>query len=242
MNRIDVHSHFLPNIDDGCQSLAESLACLRTMAHNGYSRVFCTPHCGTSGFAELPPSEVAERVRMLQGHLDVAGIPIQLKPGGEIRLSPYLPTDLPESLVPTFGHSGKYALVDLWEDGWPDWAVKSVQWIQSRGHTVIIAHPERMPVLRENPDRIHELAALGVLFQGNLGPIGGNDSDAVVALAHRYLQEDRYFMVGTDCHRESHIGARLRGLQTIEELVGPEKLLELTVTNPARLWIAATEK
>jgi protein-tyrosine phosphatase len=236
MNRIDVHCHFLPDLDDGCQSLPESLACLRYMAHVGYNRVFCTPHCGASGFTELPPSEVAERVRTLQGHVEVAGIPIQLKPGGEIRLTPDLATDLPEGVVPTYGHGGKYALVDLWEPGWPDWAVKAIQWLQDRGHMVIVAHPERMPFLREDPERIQELAALGVLFQGNLGPIGGADAQDIVALSHRYLQEDRYFMVGTDAHRESHIVARLRGLQVIEQLVGPEKLEELTVTNPSRLW------
>jgi protein-tyrosine phosphatase len=236
MNRIDVHCHFIPNLDDGCQSLAESLACLRMMAAAGYSRIFCTPHCGASEFSELTPSEISERVRMLQGHADAAGIPLQLKPGGEVRLSPDLATDLPEGMVPTFDNAGKYVLADTWETDWPDWAAQAVQWLQRQGPMVIIAHPERMQALRDQPERIDELAALGVLFQGNLGPLGGGDAADVVALSRRYLLEGRYFMVGTDGHRLSHLPVRMAGLRVIEDLLGPEKLEELTVTHPARLW------
>lgn len=236
MTRIDTHCHFIPNLDDGCQSLADSLTCLRMMAEAGYSRIFCTPHCGSIDFTDLTPPEVAERVRMLQGHIDVAGIPIQLRPGGELRLGPDFEHGLRKEDVPTFGHAGKYVLADLWENDWPRWATNAVEWLQNNGFRVIIAHPERMPVLREKPEFINELAGLGVLFQGNLGPIGGGDSADIVNLSRRYLRENRYFMVGTDGHRPSHMLARINGLRVIEDLLGAPKLEELTVRNPGRLW------
>jgi protein-tyrosine phosphatase len=240
MTRIDVHCHFIPNLDDGCQSIAESLSCLRMMVAAGYSRIFCTPHCGSMEFTDLSTAEVAERVRSLQGHVDAAGLPIQLRAGGELRLSPYLAEDLPEGSVPTYGHAGKYVLADLWEPDWPAWASRAIEWLQARGHTVIIAHPERMPYLREDAARIDELAQLGVLFQGNLGPLAGADAADIVANARRYLEQGRYFMVGTDGHRPQHLATRLAGLRVVEELAGREKLLELTVTNPGRLWDAAS--
>ncbi len=236
MNRIDVHCHFLPAIDDGCRDIAESLDCLRIMVAAGYSKIFCTPHAGSSEFSELTCDEVAERVRTLHGHAVAAQIPIQLRPGGELRLSPHIAEDLLHFGVPTYGHSGKYVLADLWEPEWPTWASRAVEWLQARGHTVIIAHPERMPMMRGDPGRIDEIAKLGVLFQGNLGPIGGADPPQIVALAERFLMDGRYFMVGTDGHRASHLTTRLAGLKRIEALVGPEKLEELTVTHPTRLW------
>jgi protein-tyrosine phosphatase len=163
-------------------------------------------------------------------------VPVELRAGGELRLSEGITTDLPDGIVPTYGQAGKYVLADLWEPDWPGWATRAVEWLQGQGYMVIIAHPERMPVLRENPERINELSALGVLFQGNLGPISGGDAADVVALARRYLLEGRYFMVGTDGHRPSHMGVRLAGLRVIEQLAGPEKLEELTVTHPGRVW------
>jgi protein-tyrosine phosphatase len=240
MNRIDVHCHFLPALDDGCKSVGESLECLRMMAAAGYSRVFCTPHCGSADFTELTTAEVAERVRALTGQVVAAGIPIELKPGGELRLSPMIAEDLPEENggcgIPTYGQAGKYVLTDLWEADWPAWAVRAIEWLQKRGLTVIVAHPERMPALRSNPELIEDIARLGVLFQGNLGPIAGADAADIVVLARRYLQEGRYFMVGTDGHRPAHMAMRLTGLKVVEELVGKEKLEELTVRNPSRLW------
>jgi protein-tyrosine phosphatase len=141
-----------------------------------------------------------------------------------------------QNAIPTFGHAGKYVLADLWEYDWPAWAARGVEWLQKRGLTVILAHPERMPVLRQRPEFIDELSKLGLLFQGNLGPIGGGDSNDIVALSRRYLQENRYFLVGTDGHRPNHMAPRMNGLRVIEQLMGAEKLEELTVKNPGRLW------
>ena len=42
--RIDVHSHLLPNVDDGCGSQAETLECARRLVEAGYTHSFCTPH------------------------------------------------------------------------------------------------------------------------------------------------------------------------------------------------------
>src|SRR3954453_9109998 len=134
MNRIDVHCHFIPSLDDGCQSLTESLACLRIMVAHGYNRLFCTPHCGAIEFTDLTVAEVAERVRSLQGHIAAANIPIEIKPGGELRLSPLIAEELPEGTLPTFAHAGKYVLADLWEPDWPTWATRAVKWLQARGH------------------------------------------------------------------------------------------------------------
>ena len=179
------------------------------MVAHGYDRIFCTPHCGACEFSELAPSEIAERVRALQGQADAAGIPIQLMPGGELRLGAFLQTELPEGIVPTFGLAGKYVLADTWEPDWPAWATQAIQWLQAQGHTVILAHPERMQWLREVPERIDTLAELGLLFQGNLGPLGGGDTDDIVQLSRRYLREGRYFMVGTDTHRPTHLAPAL---------------------------------
>ena len=243
MNRIDVHCHFLPALDDGCRTLRESLDCFRQMVEAGYTRIFCTPHCGTADFSNLPVAEVAQRVQTLQAQVTEAGMALELRPGGELRLSANLVAMLPAGeggkatwSVPTYGNAGKYVLTDIWEEDWPEWATEAVEWLQAQSLTVIIAHPERMGSLLANPGRIDELAKLGVLFQGNLAPIGGSDSVQVVSLAERYLLEGRYFMVGTDGHRSYTLPQRLAGLDRIRELVGAEKLEELTVKNPSRLW------
>ena len=41
---IDLHTHILPNVDDGSSSLEESLALLRMLASQGVTLTAATPH------------------------------------------------------------------------------------------------------------------------------------------------------------------------------------------------------
>jgi protein-tyrosine phosphatase len=236
MPRVDVHNHFLPGIDDGCRDVKESLACLRVMADNGYDRAFCTPHSGDTEFTDLSTDDVKKAVAELQKKVTAAAIPITLRPGGEIRLSVEMPDHLRSVGIPSFGHSGKYVLVDIWDHNWPTWAVRAIEWLQKQSLTVIMAHPERMPVLRRKPEIINEIAALGLLFQGNLQPVAQKDAPDINALAERFLKDGRYFMLGSDAHRIETLPPRIEGLAMAEKFVGAAAVARLTVENPGKLW------
>ena len=237
MTRIDVHNHFLPAVDDGCKTPLESITCLRAFWHRGYTKFFVTPHTGAMEFGDIQPAQVVSHLEMLRKFLVADGIAVQLRPGGELRLSPRI-LSLPDtSRIPTFGLNTPYVLVDLWEPDWPWWADECVDWLQAHGLTVILAHPERMDCLRLNPDFIDALADRDLLFQGNLGPLGGSEGEDGRGLAERYLLEHRYFMLGSDCHRPDHLPSRLGGLRRAVDLVGQEKVDELTITNPGKLWV-----
>ncbi len=237
MSRVDVHNHFLPGIDDGCRTLSESLACLRLMADNGYGRIFCTPHCGASEYGGLTPGVIAAAVENLNKMLREERIAIELRPGGELRLTPELATSINRTDIPTYGQNTRYCLVDIWEDTWPDWADTAVCRLQDSGLKVILAHPERMVSIQKRRDLVDEFTERGLLFQGNLGPLGGSDSALANSLAVELLREDRYFMLGSDGHRPDHMDVRIRGLQRAVALVGYEKAQTLLETNPAKLWI-----
>src|SRR3954454_14450805 len=99
--RIDVHSHLLPQVDDGCRTLEESIACAREMVAAGYTHSFCTPHVWPS----LPHNNAAEitrRVRRLQEAFGDAEVGLTLIAGGELNLREDTPETDPEGLV-TFG-------------------------------------------------------------------------------------------------------------------------------------------
>src|SRR5437868_12545978 len=117
--RIDVHSHLLPGIDDGCASLQESIACARRLVNAGYTHSFCTPHVWPN-LPENNPIEIPGRVILLQNALIEAQIPLTLIPGGEINLR-LMPDDIPADQVVTFAMQRKFALIDLWADRIPDY-------------------------------------------------------------------------------------------------------------------------
>src|SRR3982750_2193605 len=95
--RIDVHSHLLPSVDDGCSTLPESLECARHMVAAGYTHSFVTPHYWPN--LKTRAATVRQWTRDLQIALDAWRIPLQLFPGGEINLRPDTSTNDPAELV-----------------------------------------------------------------------------------------------------------------------------------------------
>ena len=52
--RCDIHSHFIPGIDDGSQTLEQSIELLTAMRELGYRKVVTTPHSMADGYKNTP--------------------------------------------------------------------------------------------------------------------------------------------------------------------------------------------
>ena len=231
--RIDVHSHLLPGIDDGCTSTAESLACARVLVSEGYTHSFCTPHV----WPNLPENtipNIASHVARLQQALDEAKVELRLIPGGEINLRPDTMQTRPEDLV-TYGSRRKFVLFDIWADELPDFFERGVRWLQALNSEVVLAHPERMRAVQLNPGLVDYFDALGLLLQGNLQCLADPPHTATYRVGRKFLTEGRYFMLGSDLHNLETLGHRMRGLRHAKELVGDREVDRLTRDNPREL-------
>jgi protein-tyrosine phosphatase len=231
--RIDVHSHLLPGVDDGCPTLDESLACGKKLVEAGYTHAFCTPHI----WPNLPHNTIAEirsRTARLQQAFDEARIKLGLLPGGELNLRPEI-VETPLAELPTFAMAGKFCLFDLWAEKLPAFFWKSVEWLQSLGLKVILAHPERMRAVQDQPELAREFADGGLLLQGNLQCLADPPHTHTRRIAEQLLNEGRYFFLGTDCHNFAGLRVRLEGLENAVRFVGEKEVWRLTRDNPATL-------
>lgn len=233
VGRVDVHSHLLPGIDDGCQTVEESLACARVLVEQGYTHSFCTPHIWPN-LPENTPANIRRRVGELQAALDAASIALQLLPGGELNLREDTLGTLPEALV-SYDMAGRFVLMDLWAEQIPPFFAPNVRWLQSRGTTVILAHPERMRAVQIDPGLADYFAELGMLLQGNLQCFGDPPHTDTRRVAERFLAEERYFMLGSDLHNLKSLPIRMAGLRRATELAGEEAVWKLTSVNPSQL-------
>jgi protein-tyrosine phosphatase len=233
LGRIDVHSHLLPGIDDGCPTLEESLECARRLVQAGYSHSFCTPHI----WPNLPDNTIAGITRSvvsLQQELNHANIPLHLAPGGELSLRPDI-METPPDQIPTYGMARRYCLFDIWVDRIPAFFWEAVEWLQSLNMKAILAHPERMRAVQNDPDIADEFAKRGLLLQGNLQCLGDPPHTDTRQVAERYLAEKRYFMLGSDLHNLAGLPIRMNGLARATELVGETEVWRLTRDNPSQL-------
>ena len=98
-----------------------------------------------------------------------------------------------------------------------------------------MAHPERIDALQNDPEAIDRVAAAGVLVQCNLECLGDDEQTPRRRLAEQWLLENRYFLLGSDLHRLATLPRRLRGLERAIDLIGEERVWELTHTHPLLL-------
>jgi len=230
-NRIDVHSHLIPGVDDGCQTVEESIACARLMVSAGYTHSFCTPHIHPD-FPDHTSAAIAQWTATLQKEFEKAAVPLTLLPGGEINIWGDLSQTLSETRVATYGGWNRHCLVDMWADALPDFFAQSVKWLQSKNLTVILGHPERMKAVQRDPALADKFAEMGVLLQGNLQCFSDPPGSNTRTTAEKFLKEGRYFMLGSDLHRMASLPARLAGLQFAIDLAGKAAVDKLTVENP----------
>lgn len=203
------------------------------MVEAGYDRSFVTPHIWPR--LSNTVQSIPQLCENLQAHLDEAGIGLKLYPGGEHHAwgPSFLKID-PSKLV-TYGLAGKYAIFDLWEAALPTWFFDAVKMFHHNKIQPILAHPERMEALQRTPQIIEQFPLHNLLLQCNLECLGDEEFTPRRELAERWLAEDRYFMLGSDLHRIDTLDRRLRGLDRAIQLIGAEKVDQLTIENPSRL-------
>lgn len=218
---IDYHCHLLPGFDDGAADLDEALEMARLLAAAGMVEVHCTPHC-IHGVYSHTPAQVVAAVATLQLELDRLAIPLRLRPGMEYYLDEFFPRQFAEPLP--LGET-RLLLVEAPSQGDPERLRDNLHLISRAGLTPLFAHPERCRLLDETesggmlwkrlrhvtgwerlgskidqPSLFDQIAAQGVLFQGNIGAFVGHYGQGVRQRALALGQAHRYHCFGSDGH------------------------------------------
>jgi protein-tyrosine phosphatase len=220
MVNIDVHSHLIPGIDDGCINLDETLACIRHQRSCGFAGSICTPHVGFEAYPANTVDSVRQQVSELKQELAKRGIEYRLWPGGEVRLTERTISWFRRHGVPTLGE-GRFVLVDYWGPTWPSFADKAIDYLLVNDYRPLLAHPERMNLPPEELERtLVRLTDRGICLQGNLRCVAGHEGPGPFEFAWSLLQRDAYFCLATDCHRPTDLSQRLEGLRALSDECG----------------------
>lgn len=218
---IDWHSHILPGLDDGAETLDQSLEMGRLLARVGFTTVHCTPHC-LRGMYDNRPKDVRDACAELQEYFDREQIGITLYPGMEYCLDEFFP-DCAKELLP-LGESN-FVLVETPSRATTQQLKENVFLIKRAGYEPLFAHPERHAFLAppkqyatgilpelfgkltnsEKTENISEtplaeLVEMGCSFQCNLGSVGGYYGRFVQKQARRLIDLNLYRCVGSDLH------------------------------------------
>lgn len=158
----DLHTHILPSVDDGAQSVDAALELLRFQKQKGVERVALTPHFYPQ--TESLTDFLARRngaYTVLMRQWDASTMPL-LQLGAEVHYSTAL-VDMELKLL-TLGN-GNYLLLELPDNEVPAYAEQVVAQICRKGITPILAHVERCAYFRRQPELLLHLVQAGALGQ-----------------------------------------------------------------------------
>ena len=199
----DMHSHFLPGVDDGAPTMEESLAMLAKMEQFGYQKCILTAHIKAGIF---PNTEETLRAVFLQLQVASAnhGLTLELELGAEYFLDDYFMNLLDNQALLCFGKE-RFVLVEFSFTNPPVYEEEAFAKIKAKGYTPILAHFERYIYFHGSMEAAYRYRAMGVNIQLNLNSLTGHYGPEVRKQAERMMDECLVDFVGTDAHRMEHL-------------------------------------
>lgn len=228
---IDFHSHILPNIDDGSRSIEETFNLIREAKNVGFDAIVTTSHY-MEGYYETNVPEREVWLNAICENMQVKNIDMMLYLGNEIYMSENIIKLLEERKASTINDTS-YVLFELPLNVEPFNLYDVIYELQQYKLVPILAHPERYSFVQKEPELIYDLVEKGVLMQANYGSVIGQYGKKAEMIVLKLLEGNMIHMFGSDVHRQNTIYPRIpQILAELNEIIGEEKLEELTTTNP----------
>ncbi len=195
---IDLHTHLLPGIDDGPATTEESLELAAELAAGGVSLAACTPHVRDDH--DTTPEKMEAALAAFQGELAAAGIPLEVRGGGEIAIDK-LP-ELDADALLRYGLCGnpRLLLLEFPYFGWPLALPVIVTRLAAEGVVPVLAHPERSPEVQESPERLRPIVEAGAYVQLTASSLAGGAGSRSARCSRTLLDAGLAHLLASDAH------------------------------------------
>ena len=231
---IDIHSHILPGLDDGAQTIEDSLAMARVAVRDGITTIIATPHLfrGVSHWSDFSLLDVKREE--LQHALDSEGLPLTILGGVEVRFSHNLLDEIRSHRQNMVLNRSAYMFIEFPFD-YVYGGVKDVFFqVMSEGIIPIITHPERCTSFSSHPELLYELLEMGALVQANAGSFDGHYGRTAREAVYLFLGMNFIHFIATDAHDPKSRPPLLSpAVKNAGEMVGTEAARALVQDNPA---------
>lgn len=195
---IDIHCHILPNVDDGSESLEESIAMAKIAESEGITKIVNTSHCHFD-FKYKKGNELKLELEKFNQALKEENINIEVLLGNEL----YYTSDLIERFneLDFFSmNNSKYILMEFSPINFPKNIEDVIYEIKIRGYIPIIAHAERYKQVQEDVNIVLDCIKEGALIQVNSSSILGKNGEKAEDTSKKLLDNNMVHFVATDAH------------------------------------------
>ncbi|MGA2135303.1 MAG: CpsB/CapC family capsule biosynthesis tyrosine phosphatase [Bryobacteraceae bacterium] len=192
---VDIHSHILPGLDDGAQTLDVSVAMLRLAAESGTTDIVATPHANSQ--FTFDPDLITAKIAEVQ---QAAGPVPRIHRGCDFHLTL-------ENIQDALANPGKYAinhlsylLVEFSDLLIPRTTQEIFDRLLSAGLTPIVTHPERNALLHSRLDQLQSWVENGALVQVTAGSLLGGFGRTAKSVATDLMNRNLVHFIASDAH------------------------------------------
>lgn len=220
----DMHSHLIPGIDDGAQTIDDSIELITRLKQLGYNRLVTTPHIKVDHYANTP-STILSGLAEVKEALEQRGIDMQVHAAAEYYIDDYFMQLLDtEQLLTVWKNEVLVELSFMFE---PVQLGDIIFKLTSKGYQPIMAHPERYAYYHHDLDKYEELKNRGCYLQMNLNSLTGYYGKPAKTVAEKLFNMGMYDYVGSDMHHNKHA-------DVLESITRNEDILPLLQSKPLR--------
>ena len=241
---IDLHAHILPQLDDGAESLEESIEMCRISHKDGVRTIVATPHI-LPGVYKNNRSTILAKVQELNEAIKKFGVQdsnasthprinaFRILPGADVHFSSDMPQLCENGRIVTVNDKGQYLMVEFDFQGIPYHAEDVLFRLITKGIIPIITHPERNFEIGQRPQRYGEMIRMGCLGQVTAMSLTGGFGSGVKQTAEKLLKSGLVHIIASDTHsinrRPPILSAAVR---EAEKIVGKEEAQRMVTEYP----------
>ena len=261
---IDLHCHWVADIDDGVRTPAAGVALLRGLRQVGFDVVVATPHMRPGMFdndqaglsrafeamraplEEARAGEPLPEVHLASEHFFDDVVFERIRRGAGLPYPSFAsfapaPAPAPSSAggPPAWPGSARPAkrgvLVEFAADRFPSRAHNRFFDLHRAGFIPVLAHPERYAPVWKGVDALKPFIEAGAHLLLDVCSLVGKYGRAAQKASERILEEGAYAAACSDAHRPEDVDIVAQAIERLGVLAGEEGVLELLWAGPRRI-------
>jgi protein-tyrosine phosphatase len=225
---VDIHSHILPEVDDGAASWEVAVAMCKMAAAQGTEVMVATPHAND----EYSYDRAAHRATLARLQ-ELVGPAPHLMLGCDFHFSYdnfQAAMANPENFV--IGET-PYLLVEFSDYAISPTVNRNLEDLIAGGLVPVITHPERNPIVQRHPEMALAWAEMGCVVQVTANVLTGGWGNTARKTAHWLFKHEAVHVLASDAHDLKHRPPLLgEGRKAAAHLCGEEISSALVDANP----------
>lgn len=202
---IDMHNHILPGIDDGAQTVEESIQLIKEFSEFGVCNFIATPHI-MYNYYDNTPETIQKALSNLQEELKKSNMnDVVINAAAEHMIDSNFETILTEKQVMPMQKD--HLLIEMSYLQRPINFDESIVAIAHNRFFPILAHPERYNFLHGKIKKYGKFKQQGIYFQLNMLSLSEFYNKEVQKVAFKLLEEGMIDFIGSDVHNLDQLNA-----------------------------------